>query len=1649
MPETTNSITFNPDDETVDLKFNPDDEVIPTQPDTYLPKLTLPPGVLPPDQTLPEDQRQKLIAQGTLSEAPRRSLWEQFRDLPGTEFFLGSSPRSLALEPHRGVFSPDPNIHPLPVAGPQTNKVKAVAAALYNPLAQMGNQIAGNPLSVAPLMVTGGESAGANVIPKITEGIYAAIAAKQAPEALVNAVNTAANPKASFQDKVSAFADAGYSTAMATGLATHIAKTGIKLPQPEGPAEYLAREIDTSDLEPNAYNPLKGITLTPLAATPLPNQIGAAQPQQFKQPTEPVEAPNLGRSWTPGPAGTKRAQPVVVPETPPEPERAMSIVDEIRRSKADTTAKVQALFPEANFTREQAAALRRQAFPQTVQPKTTAAPEIAATTEEKPNASSEQKAAEVHGDVQPQSRQSEGQVPEPEGGRGIQPQTGGGLREPAEAAQSEVPLTRPPGVKADAKEWITQAAYKDEAGDVFTGQNHPQILENLGVEGFESRESRNTPQFGYVTSKGRFVTRPQAAPIAEAAGQQLEPFDTNAKGEPQPHSDEIQSPVQPGKSIGEAKPLNPGGALKDLPPELQAKSNAVKEQMAGEAAKVKAQQQVTKVAATEGTRPAKEIKNELVSRLEKAVADAKPEAELLAKETVKIKTGQRVSGKPIESEVPLMEARKGTGQSGAPLFQKEYLAALEKNVPKITIEIPGDGTFTIFNTKEAVQTVLDKAKRLDTTSGAKNAPFKRRGLSDADKAWVKDQLAQKRPNQTQVEPQPQPIGMGGAVPGEFEKSTGTPTSIKNATVDQERAKRGLPPAMEPQRRAFGEVWNRAMAEIDRDPLVQDKLIKELEDKPRALTDVEDALLLHRQIDLHNEYGKATREMANYDPRTNPAMVEQYKLIVADLSDRLLQLYNVGKRAGTETGRGLNARKMMANEDFSLAQMELSLRAAKGGEPLTEEEHTKLVSLQKRIEDLEKQVNERDAQRSTVRSETAGKAAMPELQRKAAAEGKGRNAKSPDEQRDQALTKLRERVAAGEEPKDLGHLIQMLARAFVRMGINERVPLVNKVHGIIKDILPDMTWRQTMDAISGYGDFRPLSRDEISVKLRDLKGQMQQASKLLDMVQGEPPAKTGFERRTPTAAESEMIKQVNEAKKRFGIHTENPNKLKSALATAKTRLNNQIEDLQQRLAEGNYSKKPRTPTPLDAEGERLKAQRDRLKEEFDRQVLKERLRNRTTFEKTQDALVKWSRAFLLSGPQTLAKLTGAAALRLAITPAEEVVGAGLSKAFPSLAARAPREGGMSVRAEARALTDGFTKGMADAWQTLKTGKSDLDVLYGKRGGLPPEATDFLGHIHGALKAPVKRAEFARSFQKRAELLMRNGVDVSDPLVQTRIAVEAYKDANRAIFMQDNQVVKAWRAGMATLSAVEKQTGHVPAERKAIATTLNAAFPIVKVPTNIVAEAIDYATGLVTGSAKLAKAFHDGIETLTPEQGDEIMRQMKKGSLGAAVMLLGYYAPQIAGGYYQAGEKRPKSEVPYDAVRVGGQNIPANVAHHPLLDVLQLGATVRRVADSEHRGERKGMSEGLWAGGLGLLDEVPFVREQQETIGLMDPRSRDAYLAELGRQRLTPALLQYIAEHTDKDAQGNIIPRQATGVVQGVESGVPGLREKLPEKEQRRR
>jgi len=456
--------------------------------------------------------------------------------------------------------------------------------------------------------------------------------------------------------------------------------------------------------------------------------------------------------------------------------------------------------------------------------------------------------------------------------------------------------------------------------------------------------------------------------------------------------------------------------------------------------------------------------------------------------------------------------------------------------------------------------------------------------------------------------------------------------------------------------------------------------------------------------------------------------------------------------------------------------------------------------------------------------------------------------------------------------------------------------------------------------------------------------------------------------------------------------------------------------------------------------KLRANYERAKEAWGDEVRRKELAGRTKSEKIQDAFVKWERAFKLSGITTMAKLAMAAATRISVTPIEEGIGGLYSKALPKTAAKATGEGGLNLKAEAKAITSAFTQGMKDSADILskKTrGQSDIEAVFGKKGNLPPEAIGFFGQLHSATKAPVKRAAFERSMYKRIKANLKAGVDVSDPMLQAKISIQAYKDANRAIFMQDNFLSDSYRN---FVNSIERSKKY-PTQGKIAATALQWLIPFVKVPTNIVGEVGTHVGGVPIAAGKLLHtAFTKGIENLSEEEADMIMRNLKKGTIGAGALLLGYFNPANFGGYYEKYEKRAPGDLKAGQTRAFGLTIPVWLQESPIFQTMQLGATIRRVQDKIVHGEPEGIGKGIWAGLLGLVEHEPLVDQPARIMGaIKDPKEREYFLGQLAKGTIVPAGISNIAQWTDPAES-----RKPGSILESVETGIPGLRENVPEK-----
>lgn len=798
------------------------------------------------------------------------------------------------------------------------------------------------------------------------------------------------------------------------------------------------------------------------------------------------------------------------------------------------------------------------------------------------------------------------------------------------------------------------------------------------------------------------------------------------------------------------------------------------------------------------------------------------------------------------------------------------------------------------------------------------------------------------------------------------------TSTKNAIAKQKIEDAGLDHPMKEAAREFGTVWKEAQEKLAKGFDIE-KLIKSLGQKPRSVTDLENAMILFHQNVKESQLDSASKDLDQARLKNDrEAWNESYDRR-AKLLDELQDIYNTDKAIGRETARGLNSRKMMVDRRFSLVNMQLEKRAANGGDPLTE---AQTEQIKRQYEEIKKTKEEFEARIEELTKENAKLSAEKVVNKQNSITKEKKTKDKFKQERKGIVDKMREDIlkaskGGGGLTSSIPFAAQLMAAAphirdlvksFIDEGVDKLEDITKNIVSILKPSIPEIEDKHVHDLIAGFYD----TPKEIS----------------------EPSAYS---------------------------------KIKGEAKVQKYRI--------------------RDPKTM-----KLQADYERAKDKYQQGLKVDEKKSRTLFQKAQDTFLKYERFAKLSNPITLGKLVSAALTRLATTPVESIVGAAYSKILPGIAKKAPGEAGLNVAAAARGYKEAFMRGLNDAAIVAKGGKTDIEAIFGAKGKPPPEALDFFGQLHSAIKAPVKRFAFERSFQKRIANNIKNGVSI-DGITEARIAMEAYKDAERSIFMQDNAISKGWTTAMSTL---EKggDTGKLVA---AIGQWL---IPFIKVPTNILGETISHVVGPEIALTKIiSKSLVKGLKNLSQDEAESIMRNLKKGTIGHVALMAGYLNPQTFGGYYQRGEKRDQEDVKAGDIKIGDTQIPAWMIEAPIFQAIQLGATVRRLKDTMVKGQEKGLGEGIMGGALGLLSREPLLDEPSRLAGaLSSDKERQYFFGELAKSTLVPAALDYAAKVVDPIDSRSIgakaiepeNKRQAQTIQEHIESAIPILREEVGEK-----
>lgn len=532
-----------------------------------------------------------------------------------------------------------------------------------------------------------------------------------------------------------------------------------------------------------------------------------------------------------------------------------------------------------------------------------------------------------------------------------------------------------------------------------------------------------------------------------------------------------------------------------------------------------------------------------------------------------------------------------------------------------------------------------------------------------------------------------------------------------------------------------EAWEAAKARAEKDPDHGRTLAQELLKSKRALTDDDVADLIHDRVVQKNVHKAAMDDVAKAIDSGDGVKEIQARLKMKDAEERLELNAKAAGRARSETGRGLSALRMLANDDDMSLAANLTRAKVAAGHDLTESQR---ATIERLTAERDAAIKERDAAQTATESAPklriartpAGKKALDDqlvdLQKRLA-----EIAKKPTSQPEALYSK--DEVIAKIGP-EAASVVNAMAKNRVMAGVDDPNELVSQVHDAVKDALP-ISERDVSDLISGYGHLIQPNKNEIQTRLNAIKSQLRESARKQDAAAGKKPIAHDAVRQN--ALEKEAAK------------------------------------LQKALDTGNFSKEKRQPPVYNEETLAKQAKVDKLRDQINREVKRLERQSRGGVEKVTDFIVNAHRGMLLTSPIVVPKLLLAAVYRTVFTPAEQAIGSGL-RLLPGLskiAAKAPREGaGFSLNTEARAMANAWgPKAFREAWETARTGMTDRSALY-KDTYHDPTFVSYIGNIHSALKTPAKRAEFMRS------LIIRSNFERSRVIAEGMSPAEA--DAHMA-------------------------------------------------------------------------------------------------------------------------------------------------------------------------------------------------------------------------------------------------------------------------------
>lgn len=713
-------------------------------------------------------------------------------------------------------------------------------------------------------------------------------------------------------------------------------------------------------------------------------------------------------------------------------------------------------------------------------------------------------------------------------------------------------------------------------------------------------------------------------------------------------------------------------------------------------------------------------------------------------------------------------------------------------------------------------------------------------------------------------------------------------------------------------------------------------------------------------------------------------------------------------------------------------------------------------------------------------------------------------------------------------------IQERVRELVKSGVTDINDIVRTIQTEMSPEYAGITEREIRDAITKYGEQVNVTKSDLEKLIAVAKREGVLISKIEDAKGGKWPLRKLIGKEGPTPNERAYQRELNELLKELPPDaTEEYRKVKSAQATKKTRLKNQIVDLQanidrakqglpiekkakkgipsdqdildleaerdakqielqeltkeaeltdkewlgkwkqrakdniqkykDRIANGEFAtKKTRNPKEIikqekDYEAAQILGELNKAKKKYQAYRNAQKNMQRSKLVRAFEVLAKIPRATVLTSTKVFGKLGSFGVGEMAFMPAMEAMNTIWSyiPLFKQIVKTAPGQGGGGFAGKEilKAWAEwtnpiALWKDIKNIWktgQTVEMEKLTEDVpevaldIWGKIS----DGLDLPGRLHMMAKSPTLRAKtkfyflkMQKYYEKEYKRLLDEGVasneNPADPMFLLTIQSKAFAMAYNEILLGKNIVGAGWNKFIQALGAPKTEISGTKATGKVLEATVSAKTPVISVPLNYINATIDY-TGLgllkavanmtaaeykaakVNENSLMAEILGHGFKRMSEADKEIIARQLKRGSIGVALLLYGWMNYDEIGGYPIPGEKRKKGKPKTFSQKYFGYELPHWV-HLPQLSAIDIGATLHHAYDfyykkasaekkKKYGGEVGAIEEGLTAVAKTQLKSVPMVEEPARLReALKDNASTAVYFGEFAKSATIPPDVQ---------------------------------------------